>query len=781
MSDNPLSPIQRLTPEDRLIAFERRSNAIYTKFSPKSGQSDDIRFGSEQPFVWTSISDSATERNLTKYDTQAIPLGSTVRDVKRIGKFLTSGTGILYLGKQSLLQKENAFNETRRYNPLSVIAATAAKGSTGLIERPKRFLETTGTPGDMVAGALLSLVGIESKTATNAVPNGAASGKVISNQASITSGANKGLIRFQTGVDASDRFNVAWAASSTQRRGGLLERLGNSLVRRLKNTILNTVPFLDRFGGDAQTERWSIRPEYPISERGAGPYESMRMDATGLLSPKLVRIQAPPPSRSGFFGDLFGGIRSRLEDTVFGVAPINRNLQPGDGTIPIRQIHRYFPGATDPIGDQTNWYTKTKFGRQIDERAIGADPTGVQAQKNIRIYQEAELNNVANAARIFSVSNVNPLSTERYIKVNGIDQTKDYPSIPGRGVTPARDSEKFIGKLRDDLTLDARWFSKAARKTPGPNGIVWHQSEPGRGDLYNSLNLIRGQGRKQNGDAPASLMLGAKESKDIIFFYFYDLINDVYIPFRATISGLNDLHSPEWEEVSYIGRADKLYVYKGFTRDVNFNFTVYASSLDELIPMWKRINYLVGLARPSNYTSVPRRSANIVPLTGTQVTNPVGLSNPIGLSDSNAFSVPSTSTTSNLPQFNSTLGTDYLPSTRPIATPPSTFLNEPERGSENTSQFIVPPMVTFRIGDKYVDQPCILKSIGVNIPDDALWETQRGDEYTYLQGVATLNRGAAGKLKQLPTKVDITINMNIMEKKRSITNDDHFGIGLYDQ
>jgi len=52
-----------------------------------------------------------------------------------------------------------------------------------------------------------------------------------------------------------------------------------------------------------------------------------------------------------------------------------------------------------------------------------------------------------------------------------------------------------------------------------------------------------------------------------------------------------------------LGRPDKLFYYKGFERQVSFNFTVNAHSVKELMPMWQRINYLVGLTRPANYTS----------------------------------------------------------------------------------------------------------------------------------------------------------------------------------
>lgn len=93
-----------------------------------------------------------------------------------------------------------------------------------------------------------------------------------------------------------------------------------------------------------------------------------------------------------------------------------------------------------------------------------------------------------------------------------------------------------------------------------------------------------------------------KNGPDLVKFYFYDIVNEKYIPFNATIKGIQDSNTAEWETVEYLGRPDKLYYYKGFTREVNFNFVVNAHSIKELMPMWQRINYLVGLTKPSNYT-----------------------------------------------------------------------------------------------------------------------------------------------------------------------------------
>ena len=76
-------------------------------------------------------------------------------------------------------------------------------------------------------------------------------------------------------------------------------------------------------------------------------------------------------------------------------------------------------------------------------------------------------------------------------------------------------------------------------------------------------------------------------------------MNEDYIIFRATIKGLSQNTNPEWNETKYLGRADRVYNYIGFSRDLSFNFRVYAGSYDELEPMWQRIDRLQGLCYPS--------------------------------------------------------------------------------------------------------------------------------------------------------------------------------------
>jgi hypothetical protein len=75
-----------------------------------------------------------------------------------------------------------------------------------------------------------------------------------------------------------------------------------------------------------------------------------------------------------------------------------------------------------------------------------------------------------------------------------------------------------------------------------------------------------------------------------------------YIHFRAFIEGFSDSYSANWSDVQYVGRGDKFYNYGGFTREISMGWTVYAQSKAELIPMYKKLNYLATSLAP-DYSS----------------------------------------------------------------------------------------------------------------------------------------------------------------------------------
>jgi len=69
-----------------------------------------------QPFIIIKPNDSKLERDLIKYDSRTLPVGSLIRDEIRIGKFLASSKGILFNIEQQFLQQHNARLDTRLFN-----------------------------------------------------------------------------------------------------------------------------------------------------------------------------------------------------------------------------------------------------------------------------------------------------------------------------------------------------------------------------------------------------------------------------------------------------------------------------------------------------------------------------------------------------------------------------------------------------------------------------------------------------------------------------------------
>jgi len=71
------------------------------------------------------------------------------------------------------------------------------------------------------------------------------------------------------------------------------------------------------------------------------------------------------------------------------------------------------------------------------------------------------------------------------------------------------------------------------------------------------------------------------------------------IQFRGTVNSISETFSPNWTDIKYSGRAENAYIYDTFGRELNFGFRVYAYSVSELVPMWKRLEALGKMTMPT--------------------------------------------------------------------------------------------------------------------------------------------------------------------------------------
>ena len=95
---------------------------------------------------------------------------------------------------------------------------------------------------------------------------------------------------------------------------------------------------------------------------------------------------------------------------------------------------------------------------------------------------------------------------------------------------------------------------------------------------------------------------------DLIPFYFNILgpleagseqPENKFIQFRALLTDFTDNFSGNWQGTKYIGRAEEFYTYQGFNRDIGIGFKMAAFSRQELVPLYKKLNRLVGATAPT--------------------------------------------------------------------------------------------------------------------------------------------------------------------------------------
>jgi hypothetical protein len=576
--------------------FLANSDAIYNKYDPKTGYTNGLlKFGPRQPFITTKINDANKGINGTKkYESQAFPLGSAVQDLERIAKWSVTGNGVIFLGKQLLLQGFQTFNETKLYNPLTPVLAAARNVSFGLIPRFPRHIDVNGLIG--------SFTGLPPKApygtvGDNAIPSTANDGQ-------------KGLLRAVT-------TNTAYV--KLIERNNITSRGGTSLLGAIKGYFIAQ---LSGLGQGLLPQRSTIKATYRVDEGAYG---------INLSSRGKYNYFASDGSEIKW-GENYGQIWEA--GTNQGNAKENIKKE-GQSSLPDSKKTIKAFGKDIPL-------KSTLFGKEI----------GYDLERNNRGYIKYGEN-----VGMFAVKKRNESGTYKYSNILSIYKvfTDDSTKLDSKFTDEQSDQVKSIqdnlnkviaGIKRAGYEVDSSYvpYQQFSDTTffLGMDSIKYktnklgHQAEgldsiDGYGYIskfkrktktldYNSNEKWTFGFATTNASDRINLLsvLGEGDSKypytgedDLINFSFYDIVNKKYIPFRATVKGISENSSAEWNDIQYIGRADKLYSYKGFSRNLSFTFMININSIKELLPTWTRINYLMGLVKPSNYTNGNDQASNM--------------------------------------------------------------------------------------------------------------------------------------------------------------------------
>ena len=96
--------------------------------------------------------------------------------------------------------------------------------------------------------------------------------------------------------------------------------------------------------------------------------------------------------------------------------------------------------------------------------------------------------------------------------------------------------------------------------------------------------------------------------------------------FRAYLTQFSDSVDATWNSVKYAGRGEDFYIYGGFGRKIQINFKVAALSVDEMQPMYQKLNYLMGNLMP-DYNGVLMRGPLVKMTVGNWLDGQPGILN----------------------------------------------------------------------------------------------------------------------------------------------------------
>ena len=508
-----------------------------------------------------------------------------VDDVKLIKSWQFSNTGAQFAIKQTLLQGLNPFNETKLYNPAMPIIGATSHATLGLlVQGPTRFIEPNlgGVMGGLGLQGVSSLLNLDKPSA----PQGtvAAQGGLLSNFLPSTATTDtlpswsqtgvKGLLRGKTATDANKRFEDKWGNAGS---GGFFGKLLGSAIGFIQaNTAIGTFFPIGQPSGTKYKVGESAygsflnntnQKLFKSVARGDWSDDSNSLNSNGDYIQKYT-------AGTRIAGQKNGG--KSYSDSVYNKSYVNESSSPLFGKLEEFKTNngQQYPSNFNSTTDKSVLDTVaqlTSILNVVNQKNPNAKDTGYVIADTNEYYKLSIAKNYNELVGVKSQGERNPINYTSTGNLEAYQKRNNYAlSLKNKGI----DTNK-----PDSINLlDIEHKSSTGKYWDSVGNLEWKPYDD-----------------------------------DIIAFYFHDIVNDKYIPFRATVKGIQESLQSNWEEIKYINRADKLYTYGGFTRTLNFNFNVVITSIKELLPTWKRINYFAGLAKPANYTDGTIYSRFIIP------------------------------------------------------------------------------------------------------------------------------------------------------------------------
>jgi hypothetical protein len=162
---------------------------------------------------------------------------------------------------------------------------------------------------------------------------------------------------------------------------------------------------------------------------------------------------------------------------------------------------------------------------------------------------------------------------------------------------------------RVGLTRELAWSAKQAKSQFLSPLNISPIAHTGIGDLGHPDNVSK------FGTVSEKSRISTKDREDFeekldsayVPFYFHDLRTNEIISFHAFLTSLTDGFSVSYDSTEGFGRVEPVKTYKGTQRKIGLEFILVATSEDDFLAMWEKVNKLTMLLYPQ-YTEGRRLS-----------------------------------------------------------------------------------------------------------------------------------------------------------------------------
>jgi len=608
-----------------LTLFNRNSNLLYTKYSYYT-DGEGKGYKSQQPFFAVNpanvqvggLKSNSDLNTRKKTDSRTFPFISSAEDVIRIRKFLGTSAGSKFNTTQFLLQGLQPFNETKIYNPLMPIVASSRPASLGLISRPTRFVELNAR-GIFGALGLKAVSTVLFGNSNPTPPPGTATGKPatffnsINPFSSRLPGAlpvnrqdgGKGLTRGKSASNAYKNFTDYWAPTSRGLVGKLLSTVGNYIR---SSTALGSLlpigqPAGTRFKGDENSYALMVL-NGTITKKYSPPGLFGRILQSFLgSSPAIPRFVWVDVNGNEQYGVLQKWNASVENQTQIRLGYTVGTIESKFSVVSKFTSGRYFTTVKQQTAGPISFtITGNEKVGKIYGTAVADEQSEILANYDdyIKDIKNSGISGKGTYPTKLDNPDLNPTVSTIRLQSGKIASTDGFRFVTGQTTnswdklqTQKSTKKKSVDNILTDKSFNESTYINRFKSNQLKRQLL--ESSTGKGlstdygDDLNKLGVLNGY------------EIDGYADRDLIKFWFYDIANDKYIPFRATVKSINERYTSDWDNFQYIGNADKVYNYKGFTRTLGFSFSVVAMSVRELQPMWTRINYLLGLSKPAKY------------------------------------------------------------------------------------------------------------------------------------------------------------------------------------